>query len=101
MNRLTDRTKTTGRLLRSPQRSLSCVPRLAGCRPSRRSRSPPRPMARWSSSGQTLTVSVAASGDTFQAVQLTGNAAMNGIYTLTAPPYEFAIPIPPDADSRI
>ena len=101
MNRLTDRTKTTGRTLRSPAAIIILCASASGlpAQPTLQITSPANGAV--VSSGQTLTVSVAASGDTFQAVQLTGNAAMNGIYTLTAPPYEFAIPIPPDADSRI
>jgi hypothetical protein len=51
-------------------------------------------------SGRTLVAEVEASGGAFRAVQLAGSATGNGIYTLFAPPYRFAIPIPPDADSR-
>lgn len=50
-------------------------------------------------SGRTLVVKVEGSSGAFRAVQLLGSA-VHGINTLTAPPYQFAIPIPPDTDSR-
>lgn len=50
-------------------------------------------------SGRTLTVKVDASSGPFRTVGLLGSAVWNRIYTLTAPPYEFAVPIPPGTAS--
>jgi hypothetical protein len=50
-------------------------------------------------SGRTLTVNVEASSGPFRGVQLSGSL-VRGIYTLTASPYEFKVPIPPGTASN-
>ncbi len=51
-------------------------------------------------SGKTLVVEVEAAGGAFRAVVLLGSVPVNRVFALTAPPYRFEIPIPPNAASQ-
>ena len=52
------------------------------------------------SSGKTLVVEVEAAGGAFRTVVLLGSLPVHGIFALTAPPFRFEIPIPPNAASQ-
>jgi hypothetical protein len=51
------------------------------------------------SSGQTLTVTVNATASAFESVMVGASAPLVGIWSLTASPYQFQVPIPPDIAS--